>query len=194
MRRTGLICLALAAVLSLSGLSGCVKSDEAPDFSGYTEIAELATVECRFHNVAEIYDDGTNMLFGINVGYKKAWFEYDGTVQLGVDVAKVKIDGPDANNVVTITIPDAQVLGQPQVDESTFSDIHSDAGLLTPITTVDQSAALEEAQNEMRKSVEDNSTLMNGARERAKTLLSQYVTKIGDLRGVKYEVQFKDAE
>lgn len=59
---------------------------------------------------------------------------------------------------------------------------------------VDQSLALEEAQKEMKESAEANSTLMNGARERAKTLLSQYVTKIGDLQRVKYEVQFRDAE
>lgn len=194
MRRPWLVCFALVATLSLTGLSGCAKKDEEPDFSGYTKIAELATVECRFHNVAEIYNDGTNMLFGINVGYKKAWFEYDGTVQLGVDVAKVNVSQPDENNVVTITVPDAEVLGQPQADESTFSDIYSDTGLLTPITTVDQSAALEEAQNEMIKSAEGNSALMSSARERAKTLLSQYVTKIGDRMGKKYEVQFKDAE
>ncbi|MGN8840661.1 DUF4230 domain-containing protein [Collinsella sp. HCP3S3_A7] len=182
------------AALSLTGLSGCAKKDEEPDFSDYTKIAELATVECRFHNVAEIYNDGTNMLFGINVGYKKAWFEYDGTVQLGVDVSKVDVSRPDENNVVTITVPNAQILGQPQADESTFSDIYSDTGLLTPITTVDQSAALEEAQNEMIKSAEGNSALMNSARERAKTLLSQYVTGIGERMGEKYEVQFKDAE
>lgn len=194
MRKPWLVCFALVAALSFTGLSGCAGKDEEPDFSGYTKIAELATVECRFHNVAEIYNDGTNMLFGINVGYKKAWFEYDGTVQLGVDVAKVNVSEPDENNVVTITVPNAQVLGQPQADESTFSDIYSDTGLLTPITTVDQSAALEEAQNEMIKSVEGNSTLMSSARERAKTLLSQYVTKIGERMGEKYEVQFKDAE
>ena len=46
----------------------------------------------------------------------------------------------------------------------------------------------------MKESAEANSTLMNGARERAKTLLSQYATKIGDLQGAKYEVQFRDAE
>ena len=188
MRKPWLVCFALVAALSLTGLSGCAKKDEEPDFSGYTKIAELATVECRFHNVAEIYNDGTNMLFGINVGYKKAWFEYDGTVQLGVDVSKVDVSKPDENNVVTITLPNAQVLGQPQADESTFSDIYSDTGLLTPITTVDQS------QNEMVKSAEGNSALMSSARERAKTLLSRYVTGIGERMGEKYEVQFKDAE
>ena len=75
-------------------------------------------------------------------------------MQLGVDVAKVNVSNPDENNVVTITVPDAEVLGQPQADETHLSDIYSDTGLLTPITTVDQSAALEEAQNEMIKSAE----------------------------------------
>lgn len=194
MRRSWLVCSLLIAALSLSSLSGCAESDEAPDFSGYKEIADLAVVECRFHNTAEIYDDGADMLFGINVGYKKAWFEYDGTVELGVDASKVRIDGPDENNVVTITIPEAQVLGLPQVDESTLFDIYSDTGLLTSITTVDQSDALEEAQEEMRESVEGNSDPMDEAYERAKTLLGQYVAKVGDLRGVKYEVKFEDAK
>ena len=35
---------------------------------------------------------------------------------------------------------------------------------------------------------------MKGTRERTKTFLIKYVTKIGNLQGVKYEIQFKDAE
>ena len=194
MRKPWLIGLVLAATLSLPCISSCTKNDKAPDFSGYTKIAELATVKCKFHNVAEVYNDGTDMLFGISMGYKKAWFEYEGTVQLGVDVNKVRIDGPDANNTVRITVPEAQVLGQPQADESTFSDIYSDTGLLTPITAVDQSIALNKAQNQMRVEAESNDALMINARERAKTLLSQYVSRIGNLKGVKYDIRFIDAE
>ncbi len=116
MNRKRFVCLALVGVLAFAGLAGCGKEEESPDFSGYSKIAELATIKCVYHNVAEIYNDGTNMLFGINVGYKKAWFEYDGTMQLGVDVSKVRIEGPDENNVVTIVIPQAQVLGVPDAD------------------------------------------------------------------------------
>lgn len=193
MKLNKLVCILLVALAMTIGLCGCAKEEE-PDFSGYQRIAELATLECTFHNVAEIYNDGTDILFGIKIGYKKAWFEYDGKVQLGIDVSKVEIDGPDANNVVTITIPEAQVLGIPDADETTFSDIYQDTGLLTRITTVDQSEAFQTAQAEMKSAAEGNPELMAQARNRAKTLLEQYVCNIGKIHGQSYEVNFVDAE
>ncbi len=193
MKLNKLICTLLVALVATFGLAGCVE-EEKPDFSGYEKIAELATLECTFHNVAEIYNDGTDILFGINVGYKKAWFEYDGKVQLGIDVSKVKIDGPDANNLVTITIPRAQVLGIPDADESTFSDIYKDTGVLTQIETVDQDEALQKAQAEMRSAAEGNPELMAQARKRAETLLSQYVRTVGQTHEQNYEIKFVDAE
>ena len=187
--------VAIAVVLSLCCVMfcGCQKKEE-PDFSGFERIAELATLECTFHNVAEIYNDGTDMLFGINVGYKKAWFEYDGKVELGVDVSKVKIEGPDANNVVTITIPKAQVLGLPDADESTFSDIYQDTGVFTKITAVDKSEAYKLAQSNMRETAENDSVLMEQAQTRAKTLLGQFVLNIGEKQERTYELKFVDAE
>lgn len=160
----------------------------------YKRIADLATIDCTFHNVAEIYNDGTDIIFGINVGYKKAWFEYDGSVKLGVDVSQVRIEGPDASNVVTIFVPEAQVLGIPQIDEASFSDIYADTGLLTKIETVDQSLALQTAQSEMVSAVENNPELLDRARKRAETLLGQYVTTVGSAIGQKYEVRFSGSE
>lgn len=193
MKFNKLICTFLVVLTITIGLTGCTKEDQ-PDFSGYKKIAELATLECTFHNVAEIYNDGTDILFGINVGYKKAWFEYDGKVQLGIDVSKVKIDGPDASNVVSITIPKAQVLGIPDADESTFSDIYKDTGVLTQIETVDQDQALQKAQAEMRSAAEENPELMAQARKRAEALLGQYVHTIGQAHKQNYEIKFIDAE
>lgn len=187
-----LLGIAMVLVVAL-GLLGCEKQVQ-PDFSGYKRIAELATVDCTFHNVAEIYNDGTDIIFGINVGYKKAWFEYDGSVRLGVDVSQVKIEGPDTNNVVTIVVPEAQVLGIPQVDETSFSDVYADTGLLTKIETMDQSLALQTAQSEMVTVVENNHELLGRAQKRAEALLGKYVMTAGQAVGQEYEIRFSGSE
>lgn len=194
MSKRGLVCLVFVGAFVFASLVGCVEEKKEPDFSGYSRIAELATLECTYHNVAEIYNDGTDMLFGINVGYKKAWFEYDGTVQLGVDVSKVRIDKPDENNVVIIAVPSAQVLGQADADEDSISDIYSDTGWFTSITSADQSEAYVAAQESMKESAESNDMLIAEATDRARTLLSQYVIGIGEQLGQKYEIKFVDAE
>ena len=193
MRQSKQLFVAVVALFIVLGLSGCDKQEQ-PDFSGYKKIADLATIDCTFHNVAEIYNDGTDIIFGINVGYKKAWFEYDGSVELGVDVSQVRIEGPDASNVVTVFVPEAQVLGIPQIDETSFSDVYADTGLLTKIETMDQSLALQTAQSEMVSAVENSPELLERARKRAETLLAQYVTTGGSAIGQEYEVRFSGSE
>ena len=189
MRQSKQLFVAVVALFIVLGLSGCDKQEQ-PDFSGYKKIADLATID----NVAEIYNDGTDIIFGINVGYKKAWFEYDGSVELGVDVSQVRIEGPDASNVVTVFVPEAQVLGIPQIDETSFSDVYADTGLLTKIETMDQSLALQTAQSEMVSAVENSPELLERARKRAETLLAQYVTTVGSAIGQEYEVRFSGSE
>ncbi len=196
MRRNKLICAALTLVLCVSCLAGCGQAEEEvkPDFSGYKKVAELATLECSYHNVAVVKSDGDDILFGLaNLNYKKAWFEYDGTVKLGIDVSKVSVSEPDENGVVTVAIPQAQVMGEPDADESTFSDLYSETGLLAKITSVDQSAAYETAQESMKENAEKNQDLLNKARERAKTILEQYIKGVGEINGKTYSVKWVDA-
>ncbi len=198
MKLSKLITAAALALVLASGtiLSGCQQQESNTEaaFSGYKEVAELATYEYTFHNVAEFKCDGNNILWGtINVGYKLAWFEYDGTVSVGVDASKVTIDAPDENDVVTIHMPSAQIIGDPVPDVSSFSDVYSDTGIFQHISAEDQTEAYSSAQKSMRESVEGNSTLMNQAQTRAKTLLSKYVQSVGETVGKNYEVKFVDA-
>lgn len=181
------------SILFSTSLFGCVQ-EERPDLSGYRRVAELATLDCTYHNVAEIYNDGTDIIFGINVGYKKVWFEYDGKIKIGIDTTRVEVNGPDSNGVVTIAVPDAEVLGLPDVDVATFSDLYYEKGLLTEITTDEQADALKTAQDEMVQSAESNAQIMARAKDRAKELLKQYVKNAGEAIGKTYEVKFVDAK
>lgn len=182
----------IVAILLTAGLFGCGQEELIkPDFSGYKDVAELATLECYYHNVAEIYNPGDNMLFGkLNLNYKKAWFEYRGSITLGIDVNKVEISEPDGNGLVRISIPPAEIVGTPNVDDSSFSDIYSDTGLLAQITSDEQTEALAEAQRAMMEQASGDEDLKNQATNRAKTLLEEYVKNVGKAIGQDYSVEF----
>ena len=195
MMRNKTIAILLATLLGAFGLCSCdlIGMNAPAEFSNYRAIAELATVECYYHNVAELYNPGTDYLFGVlNVGYKKAWFEYRGSVRLGIDVSKVSISSPDENGVVTVTMPAPQIIGAPEVDETSFSDALVDSGMLTKVTLEDKTNAFKEAQANMRNEAEGDSQLMQQAKDRAKTLLEQYIVNIGKSLGTKYTVKFVD--
>lgn len=196
MKANKLVCAVVALAVCIGGFAGCAQKedDSAPDFSGYKQVANLSTIECSYHNVAVIENAGNDILFGLaNLDYKKAWFEYDGTVKLGIDVNKVAVGDPDENGVVTVTIPQAEVLGEPDADESTFSDVYSDKGILAKITTVDQTEAYEAAQESMKNNASNDQDLLNKARDRAKTILEQYIKGVGDAKGKSYSVKWVDA-
>jgi hypothetical protein len=196
MRASKIVCAAMAFALCVGGIVGCAQKEEeaAPDFSGYKQVANLATLECSYHNVAVIENEGNNILFGLaNLDYKKAWFEYDGTVKLGIDVNKVTVSDPDENGVVTVAIPQAEVLGEPDADENSFSDVYCDKGILAKVTTVDQTEAYKTAQESMKANASSDQNLLNKARERAKTILEQYIKGVGEVNGKSYSVKWVDA-
>ena len=56
------------------------------------------------------------------------------------------------------------------------------------ITAEDQTAAIEKAQEEMKRSVENNSALMSAAQERAKELIEAYIIQLGTEAGVEYNI------
>ena len=82
----------------------------------------------------------------LGTGYKKIWTEYSGIVELGIDVNKVSISKPDADGVVKITIPDAEMLDV-DLDEESMSEPLTDTGFMTEITKEEETAALAEAQD-----------------------------------------------
>ncbi|MDO4502038.1 MAG: DUF4230 domain-containing protein [Coriobacteriia bacterium] len=191
MKQNRLAAIALATGIACFNLCGCSSSQEEPNFSAFTQIADLATQECTYHNVATVYKKGTEVLWVFKTGYKQVWFEYDAKVRIGIDASRVSLSGPNENNVVTIKMPKAQVLGHPEVDEDSFSQLYSDAG---KATTKEQAEAYAKAQGKMKEEAESNAGLMARAEKRAQTLLEEYVKKAGEAKGVEYKVKFKIIE
>lgn len=189
----------LSLILVSLSLSICLCScgnEEMPevDLSGCKDIAELATVECYYHNVAEIKNDGTSYLFGVlNVGYKKAWFEYRGSVKLGIDASQIVVSKPDESGVVRVILPEVKIIGSPEVDVDSISKLVSETGLLTAITSEEETEALADAQSKLLETAQKDETLKRHARDRAQILIEQYIVNVGEATGVEYTVQFEEA-
>jgi hypothetical protein len=158
------------------------------------EIAELATVDCYFHNVAksdrEVNPEWYQFWEKKNMRF---WVEYEGIVTIGIDVSKLKVEVSE-DNVVTITLPEAVVLDAVVNENSLTSDsFYFDPNAKKP-SPEEQTEAFKQAQSNMKESAEKNHTLLANAQANAKELLKNYVNSIGEAVGVEYTIEWKYLE
>lgn len=187
------VCVGISAVLGVVAVTGCAKADAAPDFSGVKDVAELSALECYYHNVVKYHRDSDGWLFGlVNVGEKNMWFEYDGVVEMGLNIDQVKISEPDANGVVTITIPQVEILGHPDIDTESMTDPIEANGLFTTLTADERNQALADAQANLLEMASNDEHSRLQAKERAKSLLEQYVKNAGEAIGKSYTVRWEE--
>ena len=187
-----IMCLALAAC-SNSRPDDSVK-EIAPQASQMKSICELATMKCYYHNVAKAETEASGIFAKwLKTGYKKIWTEYSGIIEYGIDISQVTVSEPDKNGVVTVTMPDAQVLNV-DVDEDSLGTPLTDTGFLTSVTTEEKTTTLAGAQEAMEQQAKENTEMLSQAKARAKTLIEEYIKNVGESIGEEYTVEWKDAE
>lgn len=175
-------------------LTGCGKETQTADFSGVTSVCELATLKCYYHNVAKAETEASGIFTKwLKTGYKKIWTEYSGIIEYGIDISQVTVSEPDKNGVVTVTMPDAQVLNV-DVDEDSLGTPLTDTGFLTSVTTEEKTTTLAGAQEAMEQQAKENTEMLSQAKARAKTLIEEYIKNVGESIGEEYTVEWKDAE
>ena len=175
-------------------LTGCGKETQTADFSGVTSVCELATLKCNYHNVARAETEASGIFAKwLKTGYKKIWTEYSGIIEYGIDISQVTVSEPDKNGVVTVTMPDAQVLNV-DVDEDSLGTPLTDTGFLTSVTTEEKTTTLAGAQEAMEQQAKENTEMLSQAKARAKTLIEEYIKNVGESIGEEYTVEWKDAE
>ncbi len=184
----------LIVVTGVLCLTGCGKETKTADFSGVTSVCELATLKCYYHNVAKAETEASGMFAKwLKTGYKKIWTEYSGIIEYGIDISQVTVSEPDKDGVVTVTIPDAQVLNV-DVDEDSLGAPLTDTGFLTSITTEEKTITLAGAQEAMEQQAKENTEMLAQAKARAKTLIEEYIKNVGEGIGEECTVEWKDAE
>lgn len=175
-------------------LTGCGKETQTADFSGVTSVCELATLKCYYHNVAKAETEASGIFAKwLKTGYKKIWTEYSGIIEYGIDISQVTVSEPEKNGVVTVTMPDAQVLNV-DVDEDSLGTPLTDTGFLTSVTTEEKTTTLAGAQEAMEQQAKENTEMLSQAKARAKTLIEEYIKNVGESIGEEYTVEWKDAE
>ncbi len=161
------------------------------NYSKIEEICDLALLDVYYHEVATREVDATKLgkYFG-NIGYKKYWIEYDAVVQFGIDAKKVKIHKKLFSNVIKVKIPDASIVKEPKVIRKSVSDPITDKGFLTSIDASEKTAAIAEAQKDLKESAENDKEILDSVKERAKTFFEEYIQEIGKENGKNYKVVF----
>ncbi len=150
----------------------------------------LVTYEAYFHNVLETTKD-SNSIFKKD---RKLFAEYTGTIKLGIDLSKVKIDVQ--GDTINVLIPKAKIIGEPNVDENDFKKekfIESEDGFLikNPITGDDISKAFDDAQSEMKKSAESDEQLLSTAQTRAKIIIEESINQFAGLSSKDYTINWE---
>lgn len=150
----------------------------------------LVTYEAYFHNVLETTKN-SDSIFKKD---RKLFAEYTGTIKLGIDLSKVKIDVQ--GDTINVLIPKAKIIGEPNVDESDFKKekfIESEDGFLikNPITGDDISKAFDDAQSEMKKSAESDEQLLSTAQTRAKIIIEESINQFAGLSSKDYTINWE---
>lgn len=194
MKKTITLLLILAFVVIL--FSGCQSKETQlePEPTIEFNIAEnqlqsickLATLKCYYNNVAKTTLEGNFLQKD-----SKLWIEYSGTVDMGVDFSKVKLE-IDGNKLI-ITMPDAKVLNvnDPEIDDNSY--YFSQQGILSvKINAEDERDAFKDAQKNMKQIAEDSTTLLQTATARAKVLIENYIHQMDELAGTEHTIVWKD--
>lgn len=186
----------LAAFLFVFSVSGCASNEQkinkTLEVKDMRTIAELATVECYFHNVAKS-DQPTGKVWYefLKKENIRFWVEYEGVVTVGVKADELNIEVNGEN--VKITLPKAVVLDA-KIDDTTLTkdSFIYDKNSEKP-TAEQETTAIECAQQEMISVAEANKTLLKSAEDNAKELLENYVKSISEVTGIQYSIEWVEA-
>lgn len=200
-----IVAIACAAALAISGFSvytaqkqqqreqaaGAEATQQEADLSGINEVAELTTIEARYHQVAKFTYEADEGLTGIwKHGYKKAWREFDGRAYFGIDASKVVTSRE--GNVITIKMPRATLVGDPKIIG--MDKLIVETGFLTDFTDEDEQEMTRIAQEDFRNKAASDTSMINQATENAEKILRRWAESVGKTCGDDFTVQFEYIE
>ena len=179
----------------LTCLIGCNKNETLSENMRKIKLTgDLVTYQAYYHNVLEYDKEAGDGILHIFEKDRRLFAEYTGTIKYGIDLSKVKIEVK--GNDINVTIPKAQVIGEPNIDKDDFKPenfIESKDGWINPnpITADDISMAFSQAQQEMKTNAENDEKLLSMAQKRAKGILEENIREFSGLSDKEYNINWK---
>ena len=182
-------------LLSLLVLAGCGKKNTQSleqNLSNIELTGDLVVQKVYYHNVAEYTKEKDKGLLNIFDKDRELWIEYTGTVDLGIDLTRVKIE--TKGNEISVYVPKTKIL-TPSIEQKgddSFKIYDSKDGLLNDneLTMTDSTKAVKKAQKEMLDTVKKDKQLLRTAQIRAKNLLEKRIAIFSELDEVEYKIKW----
>ena len=187
----------IIAALTCLLLTGCTKTNTKTISESIKQLeltGNLVTLQAHYHNVIEYTKEKESGILHMFDKDRVLFAEYNGSIKLGIDLSKVKFES--ANSKIKVTLPKADVIGEPTVDKENFKSenfIESEDTFLNgnEITMVDSNKALEEAQSKMKESAQNDNDLKSKAQMRAKTVIMENIKQVTGLSDKELSEKFE---
>lgn len=183
---------AIILIVSILTLCACAEEKAVPVLKeeDIRAVCELATLECYYNNVAKIEKKASNIF----QKDRKMWIEYEGVARIGIDMSEMTIT--ITGNTITMTIPKAKILSIKPNKEKLNEDSYvssADGWLIkNPVTAEEQEEAITKGQEEMKAAVLNNAGLFERAERRAKKLIENFITQMGEIIDQEYTIIWKE--
>lgn len=179
------ICVLLVMIILL--ISGCENNKNELTTENIKKLeltGNLVTYQAYYHNVIE-YDKPVGAgITHLLEKERKLFAEYTGTIRLGINLSKVRIEMK--KNSINVFIPKAKIIGEPNVNKDDFDAnnfIESKDSWINsnPITADDSSSAFDKAQKEMKEIAMNDEELLSQTQQRAKILIEEKIIQLSGL-------------
>lgn len=194
MKRTIKIIITICIIITfITGCQSTKKENLSENIKKIQLTGNLVTYRAYYHNVIEHDKKAGKGISHVFEKDRKIFAEYTGTIKLGIDLTKVKIE--TNGNEINVYIPKAKIIGEPNVDKDDFKEenfIESKDGInKNKITADDMAEAFDDAQKNIKKSAEKDEELLSLAQTRAKVLIEEQIIEFSDLNEKDYIINWE---
>ena len=183
-----LICITIIAAMLIQTRKNQVESRNIA--FGLKDMGELVTQAGYFTNVQS--STSTRQLFGMDIPFttSKYIYSYDGVVKAGLDFAGIEVQVDDANRIVTVLLPEIEILDV-NIDNDSLKIYDESQSIFTPLHISDVNEAQIELKEQVRQTAIDNG-ILEEAEKNARTIISGFLSGTMDLKN--YTIQFEAKE